>query len=132
MKKTLGLLGIAVFSAVSGFAGEFGELKAKIDAARESIVTMVQNADQRGEEQQKLVKDTAEAVSAMLAQMKAPAGKEDPFKELSETWAAFKKTREEELVPALLAGREEEAKKIASEIQKARYEKVIALCDQLD
>jgi hypothetical protein len=59
--------------------------------------------------------------------MKAPAGKEAQFKELVETWAAFKKTRETELVPAVLAGKDDEAKKLATGVQKERYTK----CQQL-
>ena len=88
---------------------------------------MLANKDKRGADQQKLVKDTADAVSAALAKIKAPAGKEAQFKELVETWNAFKKTREADLVPAILAGKDDEAKKIAGGIQKER----IARCYQL-
>jgi hypothetical protein len=85
------------------------------------------NKDKRGADQQKLVKETADKVSAHLAKMKAPAGKEAQFKELQETWAAFKKTRETELVPAVLAGKEDDAKKLVNGIQKERYTK----CQQI-
>jgi hypothetical protein len=98
-----------------------------LSAARESLVTLMVNKDKRGADQQKLVKDTADAVSAHLAKMKAPAGKEAQFKELVETWNAFKKTREAELVPAILAGKDDEAKKLAGGIQKERITK----CQQL-
>ena len=70
---------------------------------------------------------TADKVSAHLAKMKAPAGKEAQFKELSETWAAFKKTRETELVPAVLAGKDDDAKKLVNGVQKERYTK----CQQI-
>ncbi len=96
-------------------------------AARESLVTLVVNKDKRGADQQKLVKETADKVSAHLAKMKAPAGKEAQFKELQETWAAFKKARETELVPAVLAGKEDDAKKLVNGIQKERYTK----CQQI-
>ena len=79
-----------------------------------------------------MLKDTADAVSAQLAKMKAPAGKEAQFKELVETWNAFKKTRETELVPAILAGKEDEAKKIAGGIQKERITKCQTLVSELD
>jgi hypothetical protein len=46
---------------------------------------------------------------------------------LVETWNAFKKTREAELVPAILAGKDDEAKKLAGGIQKERITK----CQQL-
>ncbi len=121
----LALLGAGVCS--TAYASEFEDLRTEMTAARESLVTMVVNKDKRGADQQKLVKETADKVSAHLAKMKAPAGKEAAFKDLSDTWAAFKKTRESELVPALLAGKDDDAKKLVNGIQKERYTK----CQQL-
>lgn len=118
-------LGLGASGSV--FANEFEDLRGEMTAARESLVTLVVNKDKRGAEQQKLVKESADKVSAHLAKMKAPAGKEAQFKELSETWAAFKKTRETELVPAVLAGKDDDAKKLVNGIQKERYTK----CQQL-
>ena len=108
-------------------ANEFTDLRAQLSAARESLVTLLVNKDKRGADQQKIVKDTADAVSAHLAKLKAPAGKEAQFKELVENWNAFKKTREAELVPAILAGKDDEAKKLAGGVQKERITK----CQQL-
>lgn len=121
-----------LFVAVVAHAGEFGDLKKRISDARESLVVMVKNKDKRGADQQKLVKDSADAVSAALSKMKAPAGKEAQLKELVATWGAFKKTREEELVPALLAGKQEDAEKLAGGVQKDRMKKLNDLCDELD
>ena len=130
MKKWFAALSLAVLGlGVSGLAqaNEFEDLRTEMTAARESLVTLVVNKDKRGADQQKLVKETADKVSAHLAKMKAPAGKEAQFKELSETWAAFKKTRETELVPAVLAGKDDDAKKLVNGIQKERYTK----CQQI-
>lgn len=117
----------AVSFSSSAMANEYAELRGQLSAARESLVTMLTNKDKRGPDQQKVVKDTADAVSARLAKLKAPAGKEAQLKELNEVWGAFKKTREAELVPAILAGREDEAKKLAGGIQRER----ITRCQQL-
>lgn len=130
MKKWFAAIALAVLGlgvSHTAFANEFEDLRAEMTAARESLVTLVVNKEKRGADQQKLVKETADKVSAHLSKMKAPAGKEAQFKELSETWAAFKKTRETELVPAVLAGKEDEAKKLVNGIQKERYTK----CQQL-
>ncbi len=108
-------------------ASDFADLRTKMTAARESLVTMLVNKDKRGPDHQKVVKDTADAVSAQLAKLKAPAGKDAEFKALVETWNAFKTTREKDLVPAILAGREDEARKLAGGVQKERYTK----CQQL-
>lgn len=121
----------ALLGGSAAFANEFADLRGSLSAARESLVTMMLNKDKRGADQQKLVKETADAVSAKLAKMKAPAGKEAQFKELVDTWNAFKKTRETELVPAILAGKEDEARKLAGGIQKERITKAQQLVGEL-
>ena len=118
---------VATLSSTLAAANEFSDLRGKLSAARESLVTMLVNKEKRGADHQKVVKDTADAVSAHLAKLKAPAGKEAQFKEMVEAWNAFKKTRETELVPAILAGKDDEARKIAGGIQKERITK----CQQL-
>ena len=130
MKKWILSLSVALLtlgSSTLAAANEFSDLRGKLSAARESLVTMLVNKDKRGTDHQKVVKDTADAVSAHLAKLKAPAGKEAQMKELVDTWNAFKKTREVELVPAILAGKEDEAKKLAGGVQKERITK----CQQL-
>lgn len=131
MKKLLVAFAIALLAALPAHAGEYDDLRVKMSAARDSLVEMMLNKDMRGADQQKLVKNTADAVSTQLATMKAPSGKAAQFKELSETWAAFKKTRETELVPAILKGNEEEAKKIGGGIQKERITKCQKLISEL-
>ena len=134
MKK---LLAVSVMFMLAGFsfaanASEFSDLSAKVSAARTSLIALMLHADQRGAAQQKEVKDTADAVSAAIAKMKAPAGKEAQFKVMSENWAAFKKTREEELVPLILKGKDEEAKKLAGGVQKERLMKVKDMITEMD
>ncbi len=134
MKNLISAVIVFGFLLVSTLAnaGQFGDLHTKVVEARDTLITMVKNTDKRGPNQQKLVKDSADAVSAMIATMSAPAGKEAQFKEMSDNWAAFKKTREEELVPLILAGKQEEGKKIAMGIQKVRLTKVLTLTKELD
>jgi hypothetical protein len=129
MKRNF-LKAIVVFTCMWPFAtqaNEFADLRGMLSAARESLVTMLSNKDKRDAEQQKIVKATADAVSAHLAKLKAPAGKEAHFKELVDTWNDFKATREKDLVPAILAGKEDEARRIVGGIQKER----ITRCQQL-
>lgn len=127
MKKlfaSLAMASLGLLVSTTALANEFETLRAEMSAARESLVTLVVNKEKRGADQQKLVKDTADKVSAHLAKMKAPPGKEAQFKELVDTWTAFKKTRETELVPAALAGKDDEAKKLVNGIQKERITKI--------
>lgn len=122
---------VALLATPIAHANDFADLRVKASAARESLVTLLTNKDKRGPEQQKIVKDTADVVSASLSKLKAPAGKDAQFKELVETWSAFKKTREADLVPAILAGREDEARKLAGGVQKERYTRVQELIGEL-
>lgn len=123
---------LSVFIAFAAHAGEFAVLKQKMLEARYSLYIMLDNGDKRGPDQQKRVQETSDAVSAMLSGMKAPAGREAQFKELDSTWKAFKKTREEELVPLILARKQKEAEEIATGVQNDRFKKMMDLCDALE
>ena len=54
------------------------------------------------------------------------------FDEFKATWSEFKKTRETELVPAILAGKQEEGDRLATGVQKERYKKMMDLLSQLE
>lgn len=134
MKIRWAILGAIILFGVfnSANAGDFADLKNKINAARAALVDMTIHKDKRVAEQQKLVRDTADAVSIQLSQMKAPPGKTGQFKELVDTWNAFKETREKELVPALLKGDEAAATTLAVGIQKQRMQKCTSLIKELE
>jgi hypothetical protein len=134
MKKvnTILVFLVIVTAALSAYAGEIAELKKKMIDARQSLYILIDDVTRRGTDQQQQVKNTADAVSAMAAAMKAPAGKEARFKELVTTWKAFNKTREEELVPLILSGKQKEAEKLAMGIQYERFKKMMELCEELE
>ncbi len=61
-------------------------------------------------------------------------GIDEPFfilQEAQSNWLAFKDTRDNELIPAIYSGRLGRAKELALGIQKERYNKFIALTEQL-
>ena len=118
----------AAFVILSSHAyAEDAKLKAGLMEARSTLVVMIKDPSKRDAGQQAMVKSSADEFAKMLATMTAPVGKEVAFKDLSETWAAFKETREKELVPALLAGKQADAEKIAGGLQKQRYEKMMGI-----
>ena len=121
-----------LMAASPSFAGEFVVLKEEIKTARQALVSMVLYREKRGPEQQKLVKDTADLVSEHLRKLSVPPKKAAEFKELKEAWAAFKKTREEELVPAIMRNDRARYEKVAGGIQKERLERMYALIDQIE
>jgi hypothetical protein len=134
MKTTSFLLvpALVFMAANPAAAGEFTVLKEEIVAARKALTDMILNLGKRGPEQQKLVKDSADAVSAHFSKLKAPMGKATEYKELKETWDAFKKTRETELVPAILANDQVKYEKIGAGIQKDRLDRMYALIAGLE
>jgi uncharacterized protein YeaO (DUF488 family) len=134
MKKTISTIAFLSFFAfgTSTNAGEYSDLKTKITSARDSAVTLIKNKDKRGADQQKLVKETAEAVSNALKKITPSAGKEAKFTELKNTWVAFKKVREEEIIPMAIEGKQEAAEKLANGVNKDRLQRMYQLCDELD
>lgn len=134
MKKIVAGLVVSIFSlmAVAAHAGEFADLKKQVMDAREQLVIMMKDPNKRGADQQKIVQDTADAVTAKIASMTVPKPKTGKHKQMAGLWEAFKKTRDKELVPLILAGKQAEAEKIALGIQKDRLTKIYALCDELD
>ncbi len=124
------VLGAAITAAmlVTGHANaEDAKLKASLMEARGTLVAMVKDPTKRDASQQAMVKSSADAFTKMLATATPPAGKEAAFKDLSETWAAYKQTREAEVVPDILAGKQAEADKLVSGVQKQRYEKMLGI-----
>lgn len=134
MKKSASFLIIlaAVFTALTAQAGDISDLRQKMIEARRTLYILMDDVKQRGADQQKRVKETADAVNAKIAAIKVPAGKEAKFKELAATWHAFKKTREEDLVPLILSGKQMEAEKLATGVQNERFKKMMSLCDELE
>ncbi len=118
--------------AAPASAGDFLVLRQDIAGARQALVGMLLYRERRGPEQQVLVKASADAVSARFAMLKAPTGRQREFAELKSTWEAFKRTRETELVPAILANDREKYERVAAGIQKERLERMYALIDLLE
>lgn len=128
--KQLVLVFLSVIS-LSVYSADFATLKKKQAYARETLLLLMKDATKRGDEQQRLVKESADDVSKYISELKAPAGKEKAFEEYKSVWSEFKKTRESDLVPAILAGKQSEAEKIATGIQKERIDKLNRLLDVL-
>lgn len=99
--------------------------------ARRAVIVMLGDRNKRGEYWQKMAKESAATVSDALSRIYAPPGKESLFNELLDTWEAFRKTREEVLVPLILAGKQAEAEKLAKGIQAERMKRTAQLCDAL-
>lgn len=125
------LLAVTIGFSDGALASSGSEIKAAMGPLRDSLLTMLKNADKRGPEQQKAVKETANKVSQLVKELKVPADKESAAAELKSVWGEFNKVREEKVVPAILAGNTSEAEKLVNGEQKQRLMKIMQICDQL-
>lgn len=113
----------------SAFASPADDSLQALLAARQSLVTLLDTSD--GAAQAKLegeiVKHSkavdAAVASALSSKATSPesAGK---FKEFKAVWDAFKKTRDSEILPAVHAGKVDQAKALAKGVQAERVAKM--------
>lgn len=125
MKKLLisGMVLASMFAMSLLQAATICDVKVALNDARSNLVTMVGSTDKAEQEALKVKIDDAttqleEAFGAMLSdENKADDAQLNTFKE---SWEAFKNTRETEIVPAIYAGKNADAKAIATGIQAER------------
>ncbi|HBR17891.1 MAG: hypothetical protein A3G39_09345 [Deltaproteobacteria bacterium RIFCSPLOWO2_12_FULL_43_16] len=111
-------------------------LHSKVNAVRIALMNMMNESEKSKQDSQyKIIKDlTGEIDTRFNNLLKNTAMKEDMIaiiKEANNIWIAFKDTRDSELIPAIYAGRQKEAKALAMGIQRERYNKFVALTDDM-
>lgn len=111
-------------------------LHAKLNNVRAALITMMSETERAKQDgQHKIIKDLTEEIDSIFATLLKNANfKQDmfsPLKEANASWVAFRNTRDNELIPAIYAGRLDEAKVLAMSVQKERYDKFVALTDDL-
>ncbi len=100
--------------------------------ARANLVAMLGSAN-KAEQEALHAKITAasakvdEAVAAILADKATPADTAAKLTEFNTVWGEFKKTRENEIVPAVYAGKMDDAKALAKGIQAERIKQMKAI-----
>ena len=127
MKKVVILTVMAAtFLAVQWVqAASVCDVKMGLQNAREKLVAMLDAADKAAQEELKKQVDEAStsletAVEAMLGDANTSEDNKGKLNKFKETWTAFKETREKEIVPAIYAGKKEEAKALATGVQAER------------
>ncbi len=119
------LLGAASFT----WAASAVDVGDALMEARANLVAMLGSTDKAAQDElhAKITAASAkvdEAVAAILADKATPADTATKLKEFDTVWAAFKTTRENEIVPAIYAGKIEEAKAVAKGIQADRIKQM--------
>lgn len=108
-------------------------IKSALGTAREKLLAMLEAPDPAAldklqAEVTKATKAVDAALTTALADKAAPA---DKYKEFKAIWEQFTKTRDSELIPALRAGKKDQAKAIAKGVQAERFAKMQSLLTAL-
>ena len=125
------LIGLAALILASGIqtatAAPADDACAALMEARGNLVSMIGSTDKSTYDGLKgKIQDASAKLDATLAAMQKSynAGDEAKAKEFKVVWDAFKGTRDTEIIPALYAGRNADAKAIATGIQAERMGKM--------
>ncbi|MEO5362190.1 MAG: hypothetical protein H7838_00995 [Magnetococcus sp. DMHC-8] len=131
MKKTgmVGLLMGGLFGLMAwAWAGTVADAtRASLMEAREGLVALLAAATPESQNKRLGTIRLATAKVDVLIDKNGEA-----LREFSEVWRAFKATRDGELIPGLLAGKQDEAKALATGIQAERFKKMLDILGKLD
>ncbi|HHT9159419.1 MAG TPA: MCP four helix bundle domain-containing protein [Candidatus Brocadiaceae bacterium] len=115
--------------------GDLEGVKTRLVEGRTALLSMLDEKDKakQAEYNAKIKKVTAEIntmIPSMVEKEKGTAC-EGKLNELKEAWVIFRDGRDNNVIPALLAGRVDEAKAIGTGIQKERFARVNSIVDGL-
>lgn len=139
MTKAIGYLFAALatlFVSQVALAGHADTIQAALMEARSNLVSMVDATDKAAQDGfygkiTKASKDVDAALGAALKDAATTADQAAKYKDFQATWEAFKNTRENEIVPAVRAGKTADAKALAGGIQAERMKKMKGLLGEL-
>lgn len=126
MKKILlGLTAVSTLAVSVVQAEPICDVKNSLAASRGALLEMLGSTDKEAQKalKAKIEESTAAvdtAVKAITENAATPAGIKENLAKFSETWTAFKETRQKEIFPAVEAGKVADAKKVAEGVQAER------------
>jgi hypothetical protein len=137
MKKLLisGMIATSLFAMQLAQAETICDAKIALADARLNLMMMVISTDQAEQDFLKTGIDKAStALEKVLETLLKDDNKNDDAQltTFKETWAQFKNTRETEIVPAIRAGDNDKARKIATGIQSKRMKVMNGVIKALD
>lgn len=132
MKKTIHavLLLFTLCSFMPAFALGSSECKTKISHARAALLDFLNG--EKGEAIRNRVRDTADAASVCLEALRVDPAKLSQLSEIRDLWTKFKLTREQDLVTLITAGKVQEARILATGVQKERLDRIDALFREIE
>lgn len=123
------LIIFSLFLSGNVYSSTPDECKSKVEKAR--ITLLVFMTGNQSERYKKLIKNSVIEADNCINSLNVDSRKNGILDELKTVWSQFKKTRESELIPALL-NKEEAGKKLAMGKQKERIEKINQLLSDLN
>lgn len=111
-------------------------IKTSLMTARENLVAMLDAADAATQDkhQAEITKATQgvdDGVTTSLADKGTSAEQAAKLEAFKQVWGEFKKTRDEEIIPAIKAGKKDEAKQLATTIQADRMKNMKGILAEL-
>ncbi|QTR46362.1 MCP four helix bundle domain-containing protein [Thiothrix litoralis] len=118
-----------LFTQVAQAAVDADAIKTSLMAARENLVAMIAapdaaDQDKYQEEITKATKGVDDGVAAALADKETLPEEVTKLEAFNTVWGDFKKTRDDEIIPAVKAGKVEDAKQLATTIQAERMKEM--------
>lgn len=121
-----------IFIAISVPADEISELSELVQEVREKLIVLLATTDKKKQvvyvdEIRQLSKDIDTTLEAIKDEEGTPVELKQKLLKFEAVWVAFRTTRDQEIIPAILSGDQgkiEEAKRIATTTQAERFQKM--------
>lgn len=121
-----------IFIAISVPADEISQLSELVQKVREKLIVLLATTDKKKQvvyvdEIRQLSKDIDTTLEAIKDEERASVELKQKLLEFEAIWIAFRTTRDQEIIPAILSGDQgkiEEAKRIAITTQAERFQKM--------
>jgi hypothetical protein len=115
------------------FAGKVEDIQTKLNQSRQQTMAMLSEPDKtvlemRYEEALAFSKEVDAGLQSALADPSMQA-QHAPLEAFQRVWEVFKTTRDQEIVPLLMAGKQDEARALAQKVQSSRFKRMNDLLD---
>ncbi len=122
----------SLLTPVSGLAASPTDIAKALDRSREKMVELIRSSDIAAEtaliDEVKRTSDVVDtSIDAVLADTTLSEEVRKNVMECKTVWEESKHTRDSEVIPAILAGNPDAAKKLARNIQAPRFKKMQSL-----
>lgn len=129
------LVSIAVLVAMpsSAFAGKVEDIQTRLNQSRQQTMAMLSEADKSVLEMryEEALASSKEVDASLQSAMADPSlrTQQVPLEEFKQVWEVFKTTRDQEIVPLLMAGKQDQARALAQNVQSSRFKRMNDLLD---